>query len=770
MITINIGGQSWTTQSNSDGWFGVNLSPFDIMPGVEIQVTDGIDTRTHIVKNLSITNIDLDGDILTGTADPGEVRVRVCTSGYCYSKYPIAEGVGIWTEDFTDITNITIDSYGYLYQYDDQGNYTRLYWYQPNPYFHVYLSNNQVSGDEWSPNSTITVTIGGQSWETQSDSNGEFDLSISQFQILPGTQVQVSDGTSTRTHTVINLSVTNTDVDTNTLTGIADPGDLQVMACTSGYCYSKYPVADSGGNWTANFTGTEDITLDSYGWIYQYDDQGNYTVVYWYVPNPYFYVYPLTNIIYGNEWSPNSTITVNTSGQSWTTQSDSGGWFRLQVNSFDILSGQTITVSDGHSSRTHLVRNLSVTNVDVDGDVLTGTADPGELRVRACTSGYCYSKYPIADEDGNWTEDLTDLTDITLETYGYLYQYDDQGNYTVIYWYQPDPRVSANLTNDVIYGYRWPAFVEVSLSVEGTNFGTKTSYSDGSFYFSLGDYDLDVGQEIVITSPDYPTVTYTTQNIAFEDYDIEEDTVWGTAEDGIVFVEACYVDGNYLMCYQLDSTVTGGVWVVDFTGMVDLVPGSDGSAYIYDENDNSTEVSWFVPNPKFTVYLPDNVIYGSQWPVGSVIDVNISGVVETFHAVANENGYWIIFLDDVTIIPGMTVTVTGTIPDSTSTIIREHLVRNITVTKMDYGLDTVEGTAEAEVLLDVLVIDAAYYYGYRIAVMSSSIGNWIADFSSMINIIPGFSVQVAQDDEDGDSTVVYWQPELFSIYLPLIRR
>lgn len=772
-ITVTIDGQPSTTQSNSNGYFSINLSPFDILPGDEIQVTDGIDNRTHVVKNLSITSIDVEGNILTGTADPGELRVRVCLSGNCYSKYPVADGEGVWTEDFTDTTDITIDSYVYLYQYDDQGNYTWLYWYIPNPYFYVYLSNNEVAGYEWSPNSTITVTIGGQYWTTQSDSYGEFKLYISNFslyQIIPGDEVQVSDGTSTRTHIVKDLSVTDIDVDANTLTGTADPGELEVMTCTSGYCYDKYPVANGEGIWAADFTGTTDITLNSYGWIYQYDAQGNYTEIYWFVPNPYFYVYPLTNIIYGNEWAPNATITISTTGQSWTDRSDSGGWFSLATDSFDILPEQTITVSDGHSTRTHKVKNLSVTNIDLDADILTGTADPGELRVRTCSSAGCYYKYPVADGEGIWMEDYTGITDITIDSYGYLYQYDDQGNYTVIYWYQPDPIIRANLSSDLIFGDRWPAFVEVSINVNGTNLGTKTSDSYGGFYIFLNEFDLEVGQEILITSPEYDTVTYTTQTIAFGGYDITEDTVWGTAENGIVYAEACVEDFGYYDCSLLEINVNNGTWLADFTGVVDLVPGSGGSAFIEDENFNRTEVNWHIPNPRFSVNLPANVVSGNEWPIGSAINVNISGVAEAFQTVANEYGQWGILIEGTTIVPSMIITVTGTIPNSVSTIQREHLVRTISVTKMDFGLDTVEGTADAEVLLEVLIIDETQHYGYIDQVFSDLNGNWIADFSSMIDIVPGFSVQVATGDDDGDYTVLDWQPGPFLIYLPQIRK
>jgi hypothetical protein len=70
----------------------------------------------------------------------------------------------------------------------------------------------------------------------------------------------------------------------------------------------------------------------------------------------------------------------------------------------------------------------------------------------------------------------------------------------------------------------------------------------------------------------------------------------------------------------------------------------------------------------------------------------------------------------------------------------------------------------------VLVIDDANYYGYPETVLSDSTGHWIAEYHSVIDIVPGFSVQISQEDDDGDSTVAFWQRESFSIYLPLIRK
>jgi len=742
-----------------------------LTPNDEVIISSSWVTLTHVVKDISVASWDLEAETVRGKAAANtEVTVSVYYNNNWWYQDAVADSSGDWTVDFAGIADLQPGIGGWISQYDEAGNSTHNPWHVPHPYFYVNHQSNEIFGTDWLSAGNITVTIGEQSWTTQSNSNGRFNLNLSPFDILPGLVIQVTDGTHTRTHIVKNLSLTNVDVDTNTLTGTADPGELEVWAWKSGYWYSKHPVADVAGNWTADFTGTADITPDTYGWIYQYDDQGNYTVIYWYTPNPYIYVYPLTNTIYGDEWSPNATITISTTGRSWTARSDSDGWFRFSADPFDILPGQTITVTDGLSTRTHKVRNLAVTSIDVDSDILTGTADPGELRVRACTNGYCYSKYPTADVAGNWTADFTGTADITPGTYGWIYQYDGEGNYTVIYWYQPDPVIRVNLSSDLIFGDLWPSFTEVSVSVNGVNLGTETSDSYGSFYIFPEDFDLEVGQEIKITSPDYATVTYTTQAIAFEGYDVTEDTVWGTAENGIVYVLSCVELAGYYDCYSLEINVTDGTWLADFTGKVDLVPGSSGLATIYDENNNSTEVDWFIPNPKFTVFLFDNFVYGSRWPSGSTIDVNISGVAETFHAVASESGYWNLIIEGVTFIPGMTVTVIGTIPDSIDTIQREHLVRNITVTKVDYELDTVEGTAEPEVMLDVLVIDEANYYGYPETVLSDSTGHWIAEYHSVIDIVPGFSVQISQEDDDGDSTVAFWQRESFSIYLPLIRK
>ncbi len=142
--------------------------------------------------------------------------------------------------------------------------------------------------------------------------------------------------------------------------------------------------------------------------MFQHDAEGNSTQVPWHVKNQYFYVYHQYNEVYGNDWSPDSTITLTIEEQSWTTQSDSYGWFYMYLSPFDIIPGQSIHVTDGIDNRTqYTVKNLDLTGFDIDTDTLTGTADPGELLLNVYSNGDGYSQEPIANEEGVWITDFS---------------------------------------------------------------------------------------------------------------------------------------------------------------------------------------------------------------------------------------------------------------------------------------------------------------------------------------------------------------------------
>ncbi len=182
-----------------------------------------------------------------------------------------------------------------------------------------------------------------------------------------------------------------------------------------------------------DFTGTTDITDESYGYVYQYDLEGNYTVVYWFIPDPYFNVYHLDNQIFGNKWTPNTTVTLNIGTNTWTAQSDSGGRFGLYLDPFDILPGQTLVMTDGTYTKTHTVKPVSVTGYDLIADDIFGTASANE-ELDVIVYSYFNSAIDtlVADGSGSWTADFSGLFDLQSGTSVYIRQYDEDGDFTAI--------------------------------------------------------------------------------------------------------------------------------------------------------------------------------------------------------------------------------------------------------------------------------------------------------------------------------------------------
>ena len=93
-------------------------------------------------------------------------------------------------------------------------------------------------------------------------------------------------------------------------------------------------------------------------------------------------------------------------------------------NAWDLEPGHIITLSDGETTVTHVVQDLSIDVIDLENDFLQGSAKPGsevmvwlempdshELRVKADASGY-------------WQADFTGIADISEDSAGAVAQND----------------------------------------------------------------------------------------------------------------------------------------------------------------------------------------------------------------------------------------------------------------------------------------------------------------------------------------------------------
>jgi len=206
---------------------------FDIQPGQLLKITDGTTERTYTPTDLVITSFDLDADTISGIAAPGvEVQVCVNVPGNCILRYVTADGAGHWTADYghpgarndeRQLVDLQFGKDGSVYQNDANGNRTTEDWTaEPgyaHPDFSADFSNNRLNGYNWPLGASITLsiddlgtpgspdytatpqTVGGSSEHTSI----LFDLD-GHIQLEPGQVVSMSDGTTTETHTLTELS------------------------------------------------------------------------------------------------------------------------------------------------------------------------------------------------------------------------------------------------------------------------------------------------------------------------------------------------------------------------------------------------------------------------------------------------------------------------------------------------------------------------------------------------------------------------------------
>jgi ATP-dependent protease HslVU (ClpYQ) peptidase subunit len=269
-LTIEDGGTvvySDSQTTDSHGNFHFNLwNVFDLQRGQVVTVSDGAITKTHTVINLYVDGVDVAADTISGRADAG-TNVDVWVNNYGNLSVT-ADGTGNWIADFSGLADIDYLSDGGAEQADADGDGTWVGW--SGPRFQVAPEDDWVqSWSRWTPGTTISLTIedGGTVVYTDSqvaDDNGNFNFSLwDVFDLQRGQVVTVSDGTTTKTHTVIDYYVDGVDIVADTVFGRAEPGSaVEVWSHEDG---NLTVTADGSGHWTADFSGRVDLTYLSDG-------------------------------------------------------------------------------------------------------------------------------------------------------------------------------------------------------------------------------------------------------------------------------------------------------------------------------------------------------------------------------------------------------------------------------------------------------------------------------------------------------------------------
>ena len=796
--------EDFVASATTDDWgnFGTGLE-YDLIPGEMVYVTDGATTKWTVVTELSLTGVDPNTDTVWGYATPGST-VDVNAWGMAWRHVTADGSTGAWYADFANppaegegdgTCDIGRGTEGEARQSDEDNDGTAIPWRVPDTSFRVDPHTQEVWGWDWEPSTTVDIWVGDPGapdhHETvDTDEWGNFGTTLA-YDIAVGDDLTVDDGVLFKQHTVTALTVDGVDPDTDTVWGYAEPGSMiDVSIYTDWGGVSRQVMADeSSGDWSADFTdavGEEeweqgfDIGMGTEGSAAQVDDDGDGTEVPWRVPATAFNVSPHDDSMWGWEWEPNSVVEIKVGDlvtPDYTISLPVSEWGDFgDTLEYDLIAGETVHVTDGTTTKSTVVTELTVDGVDPDTDTVWGHATPGSA-VQVDAWGMAWRQVTADETTGEWTADFANspaegegdgTCDIGRGTEGEARQIDEDGDGTAASWRVPDTSFRVNPDNDEVWGWDWTPSSTVDIYVGdlgGPDHSVTVETDEGGSFGTTLDYDVTVGDLITVADGVTEKSTVVTA-LTVDGVDSDTDTVWGTAAPGATVGVNIYPDWGGGVSRQATADGSGD-WSVDFTDAVgeqdweqgfDIGMGTQGSVSQTDEDNDGTEIGWRVPATAFNVNPHDDSVWGWEWEPNSVVEIKVGDFVTPDYTISLPVSEWGDFGDtlEYDLIAGETVHVT----DGTTT--KSTVVTELTVDGVDPDTDTVSGhaTPGSTVQIDV------YGMAWRQVTADEITGEWSADFANppaegegdgTCDIDRGTEGEARQIDEDGDGTAMQWR-------------
>ena len=199
-----------------------------------------------------------------------------------------------------------------------------------------------------------------------------------------------------------------------------------------------------------------------------------------------------TGGLVGSGWVPGTDVTVTVGDPGDPTETavgsvDDGGWWRINVDA-DLAPGTLVTVTDGDTTKEHLVAHLEL-DVDPATAVVSGEAEPGTtvtVSLLQWPDGpggpeVIHEEDVVADAEGSWTVDLgAEGFEFDERHMVFVAVVDAEGDSTLLVWSLPSgvcPAPSAT-----------PAFPDVSadnVHVDGIDCAAyheiALGYADGTY-------------------------------------------------------------------------------------------------------------------------------------------------------------------------------------------------------------------------------------------------------------------------------------------------
>ena len=325
---------------------------------------------------------------------------------------------------------------------------------------------------------------------------------------------------------------------------------------------------------------------------------------------------------------------------------------------------------------------------------------------------------------------------------------------------EPNPRMIAFPENDAVEAWEWPEGESIYLTInnapgkEWEGVAAVTTWGDPRTYVRFefnGQYDLVPG-DIVTLTDNSTEIHHTVQNLDVTALNATTDTISGTADPGAVVQVWPH---GFDSTATVETTAEGGNWVADFAGLFDLVKGTSGRSQILDENRNATAVDWTVPNPRLIAFPESETIESWGWPDGAKVYLTIDHALDFMReqtavvtpGLGPEPYVMFNFQDGYDLIPGDMVTLT----DNNTEL--NYLVRGLDVTALDAEANIVSGTADTGALVQVFPYEVDQSEAIEV---TANDGTWIANLTSIFDLVGGTSGRSQILDINGNATAVDW--------------
>ena len=583
---------------------GRDTHGLDLVDGNYLVISDGLNSKEVILRQISVTIFDPDNEIMAGYAPAGsEVWAAAGPQEWQERLMAMADSeTGWWWADYKTIGFDILEEYrGWSSAaiYDEDGDANEGSTPPPplNPHFTIFPEWEWYDGLDWPDGATVTITVVGKEdpcTATQESwgyfFNGGFPEGCD---VVTGDTVRMTDGTTIREHVVQNLAVTGWDVDADTVSGTADEGTQVVVWPHEHDDALQTLVAGVGGSWTADFTGVP-FDLDYYqgGRALIYGEMDNATAVDWYIPEPpHMWIWIEWNSVDGHGWGlyEDVTLTINGSEHVLTQNTGYGTSLSFDVGAagHDIVPGDLVQMTNGVVTKEMLVPPLTITDYDLGANTVSGTYDPA-LTFDVEVAG----QPPLVVDfvDNTWTATFAELLPLQ---WGGPWQRDADNDEAAATIRTPAPEFYVLADENVIYAAEWTPGALLTVKVNEPQVASQVVPSNGTPYgpevaFDLDDYGIDLqAGDTVVLSDGRSTKVLVVAVLAVTGYDPATQTISGVAAPGDLLI----------LISGLEFWVTvgeDGSWSVSST---EIDPGEWGTAIMWDEDGDQTRDIFMIPFP-----------------------------------------------------------------------------------------------------------------------------------------------------------------------------